>query len=204
LESDLRVTADGVAVLHHDPTVRIGWRRQAVAVTNRAHLPAHIPTLGDLYAACGAGFELSLDVGDVAAVAPAVAQADRFDPGIRTHLWLCHPDRAQLAEWRHSFPGVRLVNSTRLRRLQEGPERRAAQLAEAGIDAVNLHRSEWSAGLTTLFHRFDRLAFGWDAQHERMIAELLDMGIDGVYSDHVDRMMSVLGGAGTPPPLRGS
>ena len=72
------------------------------------------------------------------------------------------------------------------------PERLAAQLSEDGIDAVNLHRSEWTGGLTTLFHRFGRLAFGWDAQHERMLTELLHMGIDGVYSDHVDRMMEAV------------
>ena len=32
------------------------------------------------------------------------------------------------------------------------------------------------------------LCFGWDAQHERILTGLFDMGIDAVYSDHVDRM----------------
>ena len=81
-----------------------------------------------------------------------------------------------------------LVDSTRLARLKEGPERRAALLAEAGVDAINLHHSDWTGGLTTLFHRFRRYAFGWDAQHERVLQTLLRMGIDGVYSDWVDRM----------------
>jgi glycerophosphoryl diester phosphodiesterase len=76
--------------------------------------------------------------------------------------------------------------------MHDGAERRAAQLAAAGIDAVNLHHSDWSAGLTTLFHRFDRLAFGWDAQHERILLGLLAIGIDAVYSDHVDRMVDAL------------
>ena len=57
-----------------------------------------------------------------------------------------------------------------------GPERQQPMLRDEGIDAVNLHRSEWSAGLVTLFHRFERHAWGWDAQHERMIVELLQMG----------------------------
>ena len=43
-----------------------------------------------------------------------------------------------------------------------------------------------------MFHRFERLTFGWDAQHVRMVLDLLDMGIDGVYSNHVDRMMDAL------------
>jgi glycerophosphoryl diester phosphodiesterase len=79
--------------------------------------------------------------------------------------------------------------------MRQGPERRAAQLSGAGIDAVNLHYAEWTGGLTTLFHRFGRLAFGWDAQHERILRSLVRMGIDGVYSDHVDRMVDVVGPA---------
>ena len=91
-----------------------------------------------------------------------------------------------------STPTCTLVDSTRLRRIREGPERRAASLAAAGIDAVNMHASDWTAGLTTLFHRFDRLAFGWDAQQERVLRALLAMGIDAIYSDYVDRMVDAL------------
>ncbi len=83
---------------------------------------------------------------------------------------------------------MRLVDSTRLRWMKEGPERRAAELDHAGIDAVNLHHTDWTGGLTTLFHRFGVLAFGWDAQHARILDALLDIGIDAVYSDHTDVM----------------
>ena len=38
-------------------------------------------------------------------------------------------------------------------------------------------------------YRFERLAFAWDAQFDHMLTELLRMGIDGVYSDWVDRMV---------------
>ena len=91
---------------------------------------------------------------------------------------------------------VRLVNSTRLRALRQGRERRAAQLRDAGIDAVNMHHTDWTAGLTTLFHRFDRYTFGWDAQHDRVLDALLHMGIDALYSDHVDRMVDAVHRAG--------
>jgi glycerophosphoryl diester phosphodiesterase len=87
---------------------------------------------------------------------------------------------------------VHLVDSTYLGYMPEGPERRAAELADAGIDAVNLHHSEWTGGRTTLFHRFGVHCFGWDAQHDRIHDGLLDAGIDGVYSDHVDRMTDAL------------
>lgn len=188
LESDVWLTADGVAVLDHDGVVGRRPRRRSIALVERRHLPPHVPTLEELYATCGTDFELSLDVKDPAA-APTVVDVARAAGGDAVgRLWLCHPNWQQVAEWRTLADDLRLVDSTRLSRVKEGPERRAATLAQVGIDAVNLHNSQWTGGLTTLFHRFDVLTFGWDAQLPRELDELLDMGIDAVYSDHVDRM----------------
>ena len=189
------LTADGVPVLDHDGRVRVGLRSRPLASMARAALPAHVPALADLYAACGTGFELSLDVKDPAAAGPAADVARAAGGGAPGRLWLCHPDWELLAGWREDLADVRLVDSTRLAAMRQGPERRAAQLSAAGVDAVNLHYDEWTGGLTTLFHRFGVLAFGWDAQHERMIRNLVRMGIDGVYSDHVDRMVDVINAA---------
>lgn len=178
-------------MLDHDGKVKKGLRRRPIASVPRAALPAHVPTLEDLYAECGTDYELSVDVKDprAAAVAADVARA----AGAPGRLWICHPDHELLATWRADLDDVRLVDSTKLRAMRQGPERRAAQLSAAGIDAVNLHHSEWTGGLTTLFHRFGVLAFGWDAQHDRILHNLVRMGIDGVYSDHVDRMVDALG-----------
>ncbi len=57
-----------------------------------------------------------------------------------------------------------------------------------GSTAINLHRTDWNGGLVTLFHRFGLAAFGWDMQLEYEIRESLRMGLDAVYSDHVDVM----------------
>src|SRR4051794_7273313 len=187
LESDVWLTADGVAVLDHDGLVGGRLRRRSIAEVARADLPPHIPSLAELYEECGADFELSLDVKDPAALDATVAAARAA--GAAERLWLCHHDWHRVASWRDQHPEVHLVDSTRLRAMRDGPERRAAQLAEAHIDAVNLHASDWTGGLTTLFHRFGITCFGWDAQLERVLDNLLDAGIDGVYSDHVDRMV---------------
>jgi len=184
-----------VPVLDHDGRVKAGLRSRPIASLERRALPPHVPTLEDLYAECGSGFELSLDVKDPAAAPEVAAVARAAGPGAPERLWVAHPDWELLATWRHDLADVRLVDSTRLRAMRQGPERRAAQLSSAGIDAVNLHYAEWTGGLTTLFHRFGRLAFGWDAQHERILRSLVRMGIDGVYSDHVDRMVDVIGPA---------
>jgi glycerophosphoryl diester phosphodiesterase len=149
-----------------------------------------VPALSDLYAECGGSFELSLDVKDPQGAEAAVAVAR--EAGAAERLWLCHPDWQLVAAWRAAFSDVRLVDSTKVRTMRSGPERRAAELANAGIDAVNLHHTDWSGGLTTLFHRFGVLSFGWDAQLERVLDGLLDVGIDAVYSDHTDRMVAAI------------
>jgi glycerophosphoryl diester phosphodiesterase len=192
LESDVWLTADGVAVLDHDGVVRVRHRRRRIGDVERSDLPAHIPSLADLYAECGTAYELSLDVKDVDAAATTVAVARAAGDGASERLWLCHHDWRVVAAWRNEFPDVKLVDSTRLRSMKEGPERRAAALAAAGIDAVNLHHTDWTGGLTTLFHRFGVLTFGWDAQYARIIDELFDMGIDAVYSDHTDVIVEAL------------
>ena len=189
LESDVWVTRDREVVLDHDGVIgRV--RKRDIRDVERALLPGHIPNLEDLYLACGTDFELSLDIKDVAAIEGVVDVAKRY--GAAARLWVCHHDWRVVASWRELDPDVKLVDSTRLKWMKEGPERRAAQLAEAGIDAVNMHVSDWTGGLTTLFHRFERYAFAWDAQYERQLDELVDMGIDGVFSDHTDRMTGVI------------
>jgi glycerophosphoryl diester phosphodiesterase len=190
LESDVWLTSDGIPVLDHDGRVRHGLRRQPIASMARRELPAHIPALADLYAECGSDYEFSLDLKDQRAADATLAVARAS--GAADRLWLCHPSREVLVGLRPEAGDVHLVHSTRLRRMPHGPERLAAQLSDDGIEVVNLHRSDWTGGLTTLFHRFGRLTFGWDAQHERMILDLLDMGIDGVYSNHVDRLVDAV------------
>ena len=190
LESDVWLTADGIAVLDHDGVVRAGWRRRPLSGLPRSAVPPAVPSLAELYAACGTAFELSLDVKDPSAAEAAVAVAEAA--GAEARLWLCHPSWEQAARWRALSPRVRLVDSTRLRRMREGPERRAARLAEAGVDAVNLHYVDWNLGLTTLFHRFGVLALAWDCQHESQLASVLADEVDGVYSDHVDRMVDAV------------
>jgi glycerophosphoryl diester phosphodiesterase len=192
LESDVWLTADGVAVLDHDGVVGGRLRKRPISETDRADLPAHIPTLVELYEELGTAFALSLDLKDPRSGPIVIADSLGFDPAMADRLWLCDHDYERLAGLRELSPHVRLVDSTRLSRIKEGPERRAARLQELGIDAVNLHHSDWTGGLSTLFHRFGICTFGWDAQFDRVLDGLLRMGLDGVFSDHVPRMVDAL------------
>lgn len=193
LESDVWLTADGDPVLDHDGIVKTALRKRPISEVLRRDLPDHIPGLDDLYATCGTDFALSLDVKDPTAHARVQAVARATGGKALENLWLCDPNWERLAALRSELNDVRLVDSTRLKRLTTGPERHAAQISAAGIDAINMHVTDWSLGLTTLFHRFERVVFGWDAQHERTLQSLLSMQVDGLYCDDVELMMAVVG-----------
>lgn len=196
LESDVWVTADGVAVLDHDGVVGTRLRRRPIGDVPRSALPSHIPSLAELYGAVGGDLPLSLDVKDPAALEATVRAAE--EAGAAEQLFLCHHDWRLVATWRARSEAIVLVDSTRIHRIKEGPERRAMSLRNAGIAVVNLHESDWTGGLTTLFHRFGLECFGWDAQLPRVLDELLAKGVDAVYSDHVDRMVDAI--AAVPAP----
>ena len=195
LETDAWLSGDGEVVLVHDDTLRPGalgrfGRRVDVRSTPAARLAEHdVPRLADLYAELGSDFELSVDLKDRAVDEPIVETARRS--GDPARLWLCVPSLDRLRALRELATDVRLVHSTRRSRLPDSLERHAADLADSGIDAMNLHHSEWTAGLVALFHRFDVRAFAWDVQEIRHLEQMKRFQVDGVYSDHVERMVQV-------------
>lgn len=191
LESDARLSADGEVVLVHGTHVRRGLRRLPVVSTPAGRLSeAGVPRLGDLYRELGTDYELSLDLKDPAAAGAVVATAR--EAGAMVRLWLCSGGTDVLARVRRAAPDVRLVHSLRRLRYGDTLEPHVAALARDGIAALNLHEREWSAGLVALVHRFGVAAFAWDVQGTRRLLALLDMGIDAVYSDDVERMVATV------------
>jgi glycerophosphoryl diester phosphodiesterase len=189
LESDVWLSRDGIPVLEHDGVLgRV--RKRRVADIDRAELPASIPSLDDLIVACGTDFHLSLDLKAPQSGQPVIDVIAARSPDLLRRTWLCHPDLATLAALRPANPSVRLIHSTRLNRLVDGPERHAARLAEARIDGINMRRDDWNGGLVSLFHRFELTAFAWNVQFDHELRDAMRMGIDAVYSDFVDRMMA--------------
>jgi glycerophosphoryl diester phosphodiesterase len=189
LESDVWLTRDGVAVLDHDGVVKRGLRRRPIGDIDRCDLPPHIPALGDLLDECGTDYDLSLDLKHPDSAVAIVEAIREHDTSMLPRVWLCEPDLERAAGLRSTLDTVRILQTTRLERIKEGPERRADRLARAGIDGINLHRTDWNGGLVVLFHRFDLMAFGWDLQFEHELRPALRMGLDAVYSDNVDVMV---------------
>lgn len=193
LESDVRLSADGVPVLSHDHAVRRGLRRRKIEATDAPTLAEFdVPTLAALYERVGTEAEMSLDVKVPEAGIPSVEVAREVGAGAVGRLWLCSPDLELLSTIRSFDDDVRLVHSTTYSAVGHPLEQHAAVLAHERIDAFNLHRSEWSGGLVVLFHRFEVKCFAWDAQEVRHLREVLSYGIDAVYSDHVDRMVATV------------
>ncbi|MHB1129021.1 MAG: glycerophosphodiester phosphodiesterase [Ilumatobacteraceae bacterium] len=191
LESDAWSTADGHVVLDHDGVVKFGVRKRSISEVTRTELPSHIPTLDELFEACGTSYHLSLDIKDPSTLAAVMSVVRNRDTSMLDRLWICHSDYQFLVSRRRDTEGAHLVDSTRLAKIKEGPERRAATLATNGIDACNMHHTDWNGGLVALFHRFGVATFGWDLQYEPALQSALRMGMDAVYSDWVDRMADV-------------
>ena len=189
LESDVWLTRDGVAVLDHDGLVR-NWPKKWIRDTEFADLPGHIPTVVELFQLAG-NLQISLDIKEPRAMEEVhkLAQLHLVNP---KNLWICHPSLNQVAIWCREFDAVRYLHSTRLHKLIDNPERHAANLMQLTIDGLNMHHTDWTGGLVTLFHRFGRVAFAWDLQHEMTLENLMRMGVDGVYSDWVDKMTDSL------------
>ncbi|MCA1719845.1 MAG: glycerophosphodiester phosphodiesterase [Actinobacteria bacterium] len=185
IETDVWMTSDAVPVLHHGGALR----RRPIG-TLRADQTG-LPRLADLYDACGTHLDLSLDLKDgrSAGAVLEVARAAGHDP---SRLWLCGWGLGPL-RWRSVDPDVRLVSDTRKQHLADGWPAHLRSVREGGGTAINLRRRRWTKALVDLVHEAGLLAFGWDAQSERRIRALLALGCDAVYSDHVDRMVRVLG-----------
>ncbi len=190
LESDAWLTADGQVVLQHDGETGPPWRRRPISAQPRDALPDRVPSLGELYGRCGRHFELSLDIKDRAALPVILGEAEAA--GATTTLWLCHDDWRWLAGWRGVSGAARLVQSTRVARIEEGLAARVGSLRDAGIDALNLRRADWTAQGVATVHGAGLRAFAWDAQTRHQVMGLLGLDVDGVYSDHVGILMAAI------------
>lgn len=190
LETDIWCTSDGQVVLDHDGVVRRFGRQRPISNVARNQLPAYIPSLSELFDTCGVDFDLSIDVKDEKAFDSIVdiARENNFD---LNRLWLCHHKIDTTCAMRKRFDDVRFVDSSRLSRIKEGVERRVATLSQHGVDVLNMHITDWNGGFVTLAHKFDVLAFGWDLQFDYVIERGLRLGLDAVYSDHVDVLVDM-------------
>lgn len=192
LETDVWLSADGEAVLLHEATVG-RWPRRRIAEMRRSELPPRVPTLAELYRACGTDLDLAVDILDPGAAAVVVGTAIAAGPSAPRHLWLCGADVDLVASWRSLHPDLHLVSSDRLwRRHRRDPRAWCRHLSDLGIEVLNLRARSCSPDVVTACHTSGVRLFAWGAQRRGEMRRLLRMGIDGLMSDHVDRLVEAL------------
>ncbi len=188
LETDIGLTADGVPILEH---TGISLRRGLqTAKLTRDHLPATTPSLRDLYERCGNTFELSIDMAQPRAVEAVVAvttECDAFD-----RLWLTYWRLPTLVAWRQRWPQVHLAYPSMPIRLSVAMHL-IDRLADAGVDALNVHHRFCRERLIDYAHVRGVRLFAWGIRSSRPLQRVVLLGIDGVYCDHVEMMVQILG-----------
>lgn len=187
IESDVALTADGVVVLIHPGL--LARLRRPVSSLRRNQLPAHVPTLEDVYRECGSGLDIALDMAAPAAVDQVVAIARRH--GDPSRLWLTYWRVDALAAWRRRHGDVRLVFPSLVLRAA-ALERRCELLRSAGVDALNLHHRACTPARAARVHGAGLLLFGWGARTGAAAARVLRTGADGVFCDDSAGMVAVV------------
>lgn len=188
LETDAWVTADGVVVLDHDGVHRVARRRhEPMSAVRRGELPAHIPSLEELYSSCGADFDLAIDIREPEVAGAVVDVADAA--GATSRLWLVAPVWRLLPAWRELHGDVHLAHTMDVRARSM---RNVVAARDAGAEAVNLRAVWWTSSFVRRVHDAGLLAFGYDAQTTWSLQRALRHGVDAVFSDHVDRMTNAI------------
>lgn len=180
VESDVRLTADGVAVLFHDPTTAAG---ASVAALRRAELPSYAPSIDEFYDTVADTVEVCLDVLDVGALPRVLEAARRHDALAR--LWLVK-SWPQPRAWRAEIgPHPHLVAGLTWPRSRPGFATVAGAIGASDCCTLNMEDRRWSRGRVAVAHRAGLLTFGWHALTAPQVRRLRLLGADGIYSDTV-------------------
>jgi len=190
LETDVWMSRDGALVIDHDGVVRSGLRRRAIRSIALADLPDDIPTFAQLLDRTPATIDISVDVKDADAFGEFAALVHDAGRSARS-VWVCHPDLEVLQGWRDIDERFNFVHSTKLRVIEDSPERHARDLRERGVRVCNMHWRDWSGGLAAMYHRFDVACFSWGLIHAAETTEMARIGMDGLYADDVEMLVSV-------------
>lgn len=199
LETDTRITADGVAVLFHDAHYRRGGRRVRLSERTLAELRDPVT---------GAGFEIptlegvlrefpaarfNIDVKENAVIAPAAAAIRGAGAGDRVLITSFNDHRARAA--RALLPGVASsASQSGVIRLILGLALHLPRLARSGLRGVQAVQLPVKfAGIRVLTPRLIELCHAhgvevhiWTVNDPSEMARLLAMGVDGLITDRAD------------------
>jgi glycerophosphoryl diester phosphodiesterase len=202
-ETDAWLSKDGEVVLDHDGVVRsfLGFRKKPIGEIRHRDLPLHIATFEELCEIAGPDANVQVDVkgnDEGEQVSAAIVEIWRkYWPNSMSNLWLAYESPKatkgdHVRRIRDLDADIRVIDSTKVWRLRLSATAYAAQARAAGVDVINMRALWWNRELVRVVHDAGLLAFAFGAQRTERILELIDLGIDGVYSDHVDRLLNAL------------
>jgi glycerophosphoryl diester phosphodiesterase len=207
LESDVRATRDGIAVLAHDADLRRltgrPGRLAALTAGELAEVDVHghrVPTLREaLERFPTARFNLDLKSPDaVAAAVTAIREA-----GAEHRVLVSSFDERRRATAVQALPGIATSASSRIAAraliaLRSGLPRGAARVLN-GVHAVQV--PETAGGVRVVspatvigFHRAGVEVHVWTVNGAPAMRRLLDWGVDGIVTDRTDVAVSVIRG----------
>ena len=191
LETDARISSDGIAVLVHDAFVKRCPVIRRVSKRTAAQLAAFgVPTIDEFYTAVGTDFQLSIDLKVAAAGALLLAAAERF--GATARLWLVSDRLDVLADLRARSSTVHLVHESKAGTIGDGRDR-SDQLAAAAITAQNTALGGWTPAAVAYSHACGVLAFGSLVNNQRGFDRAETLGLDALYTDRLDLAAAVGG-----------
>jgi len=216
LETDVHSTSDGVAVVFHDDTLdRMLGRAGRVEELTYKELASEriggesvVPTLAELLDAfpeCRLNVDLKAD----AAVEPTIETLWRLGAGERVLLasfsdrrirWarkLCGPRQAtSMGQWEVARLRLGSLHGRGLAGFVPGVPAVQVPVRFSGVRVVD-------ARFVAYAHRMGMQVHVWTIDDPDQMRELLDLGVDGIMTDHIEVLRAVLTERGqwSPPPI---
>jgi glycerophosphoryl diester phosphodiesterase len=209
VEFDVQLTRDNVAVVFHDETLERTTNGSGVVAETDFHEIAdldagswfspeyrgvEVPTLEEVLASIGGralmNVELKPDARVERLARDALAVATRLELLSSIVFSSFDPDAVRAVR--------RLAPEARIGVLcMPGESEEALRLA-AELDAENLHpaRAMVDQGFVAAVHARGRKVWAWTANETEDIDRLIAAGVDGLFTDYVDRVRSALQRAG--------
>lgn len=194
VELDVRRSVDGLLVLHHDAVLPDG---RIVASTASVDLPASVPTLADALDVCD-GMIVNIEIknlphepdfdgscGLAHEVVALLVDRARRDTVLVSSFHLRTIDRVKALE-----PGIATGLLTFVDPL---PSAAVVLAAERGHDAIHPHVATVDREVVVAAHAAGLQVNAWTVDDPTHIADLADLGVDGVVTNVPDIARRVLG-----------
>ncbi len=194
VELDVRRSADGVLVLHHDATLPGG---RLVCETPAAWLPAHVPRLADALAACeglAVNVEIKNSPGDPGyeadqAIAVDVARAIAGSAG-PTRVFASSFSPLTLEAVHRADPGRAVAW---LLGWADDPPETIAEAVGRGFQALNPFVSSVDRALVDRIHAAGLGIHAWTVNAPADLRSMVTLGVDAVITDRAAEALAIAG-----------